>query len=95
MPKQMSESERPDFFAKGGNTKMFEKGTAHDAQSGVSGKASNGGADGVVADRIGGDKEAYTEGVRMADGGGSSEMFGKGHAGKKVPGISGKASQEG
>jgi hypothetical protein len=95
MAKEMSRSEKPEFFAKGGTTKMFEKGTAHEAQSGVSGKAANGGADGVVADRIGPEKEAYTEGVRMADGGGSSEMFGKGHAGKKVPGISGKATQEG
>lgn len=95
MGKVMSESARPDFFAKGGTTKMFEKGTAHDAESGVSGKSANGGADGVVADRIGPEKESYTEGVRMADGGGSSEMFGKGHAGKKVPGISGKATQEG
>lgn len=95
MGKVMKESASPDMFAKGGTGKMFEKGTAHAAQSGVSGKASNGGADGVVADRIGPEKEAYTEGVRMADGGGSSEMFGKGHAGKKVPGISGKATQEG
>jgi hypothetical protein len=95
MAKEMSRSEKPEFFAKGGTTKMFEKGTAHEAQSGVSGKAANGGADGVVADRIGPEHESYTEGVRMADGGGSSEMFGKGHAGKKVPGISGKATQEG
>lgn len=95
MPKQMSQSEKPDFFAKGGSGKMFEKGTAHEAQSGVSGKSSNGGADGVVADRIGPEHEEYTSGVRMAEGGGSNEMFGKGHAGKKVPNISGKASQEG
>jgi hypothetical protein len=93
--KEMSRSEKPEFFASGGKTKMFGKGTAHEALSGVSGKSDNGGADGVVADRIGPEKEAYTEGVRMADGGGSSEMFGKGHAGKKVPGISGKESQEG
>lgn len=95
MPREMERSERPDFFAKGGSNKMFEKGTAHEAQSGVSGKASNGGASGVTADRIGGEKEAYTEGVKMAEGGGSNEMFGKGHAGKKVPDISGKASQNG
>lgn len=95
MPREMERSERPDFFAKGGSNKMFEKGTAHEALAGVSGKAANGGADGVVADRIGGEKEAYTEGFRMAEGGGGNEMFDKGHAGKKVPGISGKASQAG
>ena len=95
MGKEMSRSEKPEFFAKGGTGKMFEKGTAHEALSGVSGKASNGGASGEVADRIGPEKEAYTEGVRMAEGGGSNEMFGKGHAGKKVPNISGKATQEG
>lgn len=95
MAKEINRSERPEFFAAGGKNKMFERGTAHDALDGVSGKSANGGEDGVVATRIGPEKEAYTEGVRMADGGGSNEMFGKGHAGKKVPDISGKATQEG
>ena len=87
--------ERPEFFAKGGSTKMFGKGTAHSALSGVSGKADNGGTAGSEpASRIGTPNEAYTEGVRYLEGG-SGHMFGKGHAGKKVPGISGKETQEG
>jgi hypothetical protein len=95
MGKVISDGERPDFFAQGGKTKMFEKGTAHEALSGVSGKASNSGKSGVTADRVGPEKEAYTQGFEMAEGGGPNEMFGKGHAGKATPGISGKESQDG
>ena len=95
MGKVMSENAKPDMFAKGGTGKMFGKGTAHAAESGVSGKSSNSGGSGVTADRIGPEKEAYTEGFKMADGGKSGQMFGKGHAGKKIPGVSGKESQEG
>lgn len=72
-------SESPDFFAKGGKGKMFGKGKAGEAESGVSGKASN-------SPSGGGDKFAS---------GGSGKMFGKGHAGKVTPGVSGKQSQEG
>jgi hypothetical protein len=93
MGKESSRSERPDFFAKGGSTKMFEKGTAHDAESGVSGKEKNGGADGASPDSN--EAEGYGKGFKFADGGGSNEMFGKGSAGKKVPGVSGKETQSG
>jgi hypothetical protein len=79
MPKVISSGDRPGFFAQGGKTKMFGKGTAGEAAEGVSGKESNSPAGG-------GDKFAK---------GGSGHMFGKGSAGKKVPGISGKATQEG
>jgi hypothetical protein len=41
MGKVESRSEKPDFFAKGGDGKMFGKGTAGTADSGVSGKSSN------------------------------------------------------
>lgn len=50
MAKEQSRSEKPEFFAKGGDGKMFERGTAHDALSGVSGKASNGGEDAKFAE---------------------------------------------
>jgi hypothetical protein len=79
MAKEQSRSEKPEFFAKGGDTKMFGKGTAGKAESGVSGKESN--------DPSGGGEEFAK--------GGSGKMFGKGHAGKKVPGVSGKETQEG
>jgi hypothetical protein len=79
MGKVESRSEKPDFFAQGGKTKMFGKGTAGRAAEGVSGKESNSPAGG-------GDKFAS---------GGSGKMFGKGHAGKKTPGVSGKETQEG
>ena len=38
-------SESPEMFAKGGDGKMFERGTAHPAKSGQSGKDANGGED--------------------------------------------------
>lgn len=79
MGKVEKRSEDPEFFAKGGKTKMFGKGTAGRAVPDQSGKESNSPA--------GGDAE-FAEG-------GSTKMFGKGHAGKKIPGISGKATQEG
>lgn len=50
MAKEQSRSEKPEFFAKGGDTHMFERGTAHDAESGQSGKDSNGGEDAKFAD---------------------------------------------
>lgn len=79
MGKVISSGDRPDFFAKGGTTKMFGKGTAGKVTEGQSGKESNSPAGGS-------DKFAS---------GGSGKMFGKGSAGKKVPGISGKATQSG
>jgi hypothetical protein len=80
MGRVVKSSSSPDFFAKGGKTKMFGKGTAGRAESDVSGKASN-------SPPGGGDK--------FASGGKSGAMFGKGHAGKVTPGVSGKQSQEG
>lgn len=80
MAKELSRSERPDFFAKGGTTKMFDKGHAGRAVPDYSGKQNQSGG--------GGGEDKFASG-------GSEHMFGKGHAGKKVPGISGKASQEG
>lgn len=41
MGKVESQSERPEFFAKGGDTGMFGKGSAGPAKSGQSGKDSN------------------------------------------------------
>lgn len=96
MPKVMEKSEKPDFFAKGGSTKMFERGTAHNAVPDVSGKPKQGGEEGNEGPKNRkGELESYGKGFTFQKGGGSNEMFGKGHAGKKVPGISGKASQEG
>jgi hypothetical protein len=43
MGKVEKKDSRPDFFAQGGSTSMFGKGTAHDSLSGQSGKESNGG----------------------------------------------------
>lgn len=83
---------RPDFFAQGGSTPMFGRGTAHEVIPGISGKESNGGSSGEKAERKG--DGSYGKDVRYAEGG-SGHMFGKGHAGKKVPFISGKESQEG
>jgi hypothetical protein len=85
-------SDSPEFFAKGGTTKMYDRGTAHPAIAGVSGKESNGGSSGQKAERKG--DGAYGKDVRFAEGG-SQHMFGKGHAGKKTPFVSGKESQEG
>jgi hypothetical protein len=45
MGKVISEGTKGVTFAQGGSGKMFEKGTAHPAESGVSGKDSNGGDD--------------------------------------------------
>jgi hypothetical protein len=83
---------RPDFYAQGGKTPMFGRGTAHPQASGVSGKESNGGSSGQKAERKG--EGAYGKDVRYAEGG-SGHMFGKGHAGKKTPFVSGKETQEG
>ncbi len=79
MGKVESRSEKPEFFAKGGDGTMFGKGEAGRAAPGVSGKQSN-------APEGGGEKFAK---------GGSGKMFGKGKAGKASPGVSGKQSQEG
>jgi hypothetical protein len=79
MGRVISSGDKPGFFAQGGKTKMFGKGTAGEATEGVSGKESN-------SPSGGSDKWAS---------GGKGKMFGKGSAGKKVPGISGKATQEG
>jgi hypothetical protein len=82
------------MFAKGGTGKMFGRGTAHSAESDVSGKSSNSGEEGnaKAKDRKGdlstGKDYTFLEG-------GKGKMFGKGHAGKKIPGVSGKATQEG
>lgn len=94
MGKVEKSSERPDFFAKGGTTHMFERGTAHSAVPDVSGKPSQGGEEGNsrAKDRKG--ELSTGKDFTFLDGG-KGKMFGKGHAGKKVPGISGKASQEG
>ena len=92
MPREMSKKDRPDFFAQCGSSKMFDRGTAHEAVAGISGKESNGGASGEKAARMG--EGAYGKDVRYAEGG-SGHMFGKGHAGKKIPFVSGKESQEG
>jgi hypothetical protein len=92
MAKEMKRSESPEFFAKGGKTKMFGKGHASDAPSGVSGKESQEKNDGAKPDEN--MASGYGSGFRYAEGG-SGSMFGKGHAGKKIPGISGKATQEG
>ena len=45
MAKTQNRSEKPEFFAQGGDTKMFPRGTAHPAESSVSGKSENGGDD--------------------------------------------------
>jgi hypothetical protein len=96
MGKEGKRSERPEFFAKGGSTGMFGKGHADPARSEYSGKASQGENEGASTNAPpSGEKDAYTSKIKMAKAGGSNEMFGKGHAGKKVPGISGKATQEG
>ena len=70
MAKVEKRSASPDFFAKGGKTKMFGKGTAGRAESEVSGKASNSPPGGSE---------------KFASGGKSGAMFGKGHAGKVTP----------
>jgi hypothetical protein len=92
MAKEMKRSESPEFFGQGGKTKMFGKGHASEAPSGVSGKQSQEANDGEKPDEN--MAEGYGSGFRFAEGG-SGGMFGKGHAGKKIPGISGKATQEG
>jgi hypothetical protein len=92
MSKIMKKSESPEFFAKGGTTKMFGKGHANKKVPGISGKASQGDNAGEKPEEN--MAEGYGSGFRFAEGG-SGGMFGKGHAGKKIPGISGKATQEG
>jgi hypothetical protein len=92
MGKFEKSSDRPDFFAKGGSTSMFGRGTAHEVIPGQSGKNDNGGSSGEKAERKG--DGAYGKDVRYAEGG-SGHMFGKGHAGKMTPFVSGKQSQEG
>jgi hypothetical protein len=83
---------RPDFFAQGGKTPMFGRGTAHEVIPGISGKESNGGSSGEKAERKG--EGAYGKDVRYPEGG-TTKMFGKGHAGKMTPFFSGKQTQEG
>jgi len=74
MGKVLSSGDKPGFFAKGGTGKMFGKGGAGDAESGVSGKQSN-------APSGSSDKFAS---------GGKTKMFGKQTANKMTPGQSGK-----
>lgn len=92
MPKVEKRSESPEFFAKGGTTKMFGKGHAGTKEPSISGKASQEHNSGSKPQEN--EAEGYGSGFRFAEGG-SGAMFGKGHAGKKIPGISGKATQEG
>lgn len=92
MAKVESRSERPDFFAQGGDGHMFGKGHASCAEAGVSGKQSQGTNDGQTPQKKG--DEGYGSGMKYAEGG-SGHMFGKGHAGRKVPGVSGKETQVG
>jgi hypothetical protein len=75
MGKVEKQSSDPGFFAKGGIGKMFGKGGAGDAASGVSGKESN-------APSGSSDKFAS---------GGKTKMFGKQTANKMTPGQSGKS----
>jgi hypothetical protein len=93
MGKVIKQGERPDFFAQGGDTKMYSKGHASPKDPDYSGKQSQGSDTGITPDKPY-EHEKYTDGVKYL-GGGKNPMFGKGHAGKKVPGISGKATQEG
>lgn len=96
MSKIMDREQAPDFFAKGGTTKMYGKGHAGEAPAGISGKESQESDAGMEGPKNRkGDLAGYGKGFTFQAGGGSNEMFGKGHAGKKVPGISGKATQEG
>jgi len=92
MGKVEKRSESPEFFAKGGTTKMFGKGHAATKVPGISGKESQEKNSGEGPDEN--EAEGYGAGFKFAEGG-SGGMFGKGHAGKKIPGISGKATQEG
>lgn len=71
------QSESPEFFAQGGSGKMFERGGAGRAESGVSGKQSNSPP---------GASEKFASG-------GKGKMFGKGSARKAVSGQSGKDGQ--
>jgi hypothetical protein len=74
MGKVISSGDKPGFFPKGGSGKMFGKGQSAEADSGQSGKDSQGGAGGS-------DKFAS---------GGKGKMFGKQTANKMTPGQSGK-----
>lgn len=93
MGKVIKSGDRPEFFAKGGDTAMFGKGHAAPARADYSGKESQGSDVGETPDKPY-EHESYTSGVKYIEGG-SGKMFGKGHAGKKVPGQSGKETQEG
>lgn len=96
MGKVQERSEKSSFFPKGGTTKMYGRGTAHEAVPDYSGKQKNDGEEGSEGPKNRkGELESYAKGFTFPKGGGSNEMFGKGHAGKKVPGVSGKESQEG
>jgi hypothetical protein len=94
MGKFESRSDSPGSFAKGGTGKMFGRGTAHSAVPDVSGKPSQSGEEG--------NSKAKNRKGELSTGkdytfieGGKGKMFGKGRAGKKTPGVSGKESQEG
>ena len=65
MGKMDKKSDRPDFFAKGGSTKMFGKGHTGKAPSGVSGKQSQEGGDGDGPDVN--DAEGYGKGFEFVD----------------------------
>ena len=75
MGKVTSTGDRAGFFPKGGNTKMFGKGSVGRVTPGQSGKESN----------------APSGGSEKWPKGGSGKMFGKQSANKAPSGQSGKA----
>jgi len=80
------------FFAGGGHEKMYGKGHVGSAQSGYSGKESNSSDTGTRAKNAKGQYPAYAHDFTFLEGGHSNAMFGKGHATKATPGVSGKVS---
>jgi hypothetical protein len=94
--KESKKSESRSFFASGGNEKMYGKGRTGGVQPGISGKESNSPSEhNAGPSNQKGQKPEYAHDYKFLEGGGSNKMFGKGHAGKATPGVSGKASQEG
>ena len=84
---------RPDFFAQGGSTPMFGRGTAHEVipVSQVKNRMAV-----LRVKRLNVRVMVLTVKMFvMLKWWFRPHMFGKGHAGKKVPFISGKESQEG
>ena len=77
MAKIEKKDSRPDFFAKGGTTAMYGKGTAHPITPGQSGKDANGGgnskwAEGGSGHMFGkghaGKKTPFTSGKQSQEG---------------------------